>query len=74
MEIEYLLCLSGSSEESVGRFPEFADAQIDHEVDPNEWDNIVGDERFAEVIASHRRWLPTKEAGQVPDLSCKPPR
>src|SRR5690606_16707978 len=26
--------------------------------DPNEWTNLAGDSRFAEVIREHRRWLP----------------
>ncbi len=26
--------------------------------DPNEWTNLAGDSRYAEVIREHRRWLP----------------
>jgi choline-sulfatase len=36
--------------------------------DPNEWNNLAGDPQFADVIASHRKWLPKPEAKQVPDL------
>ncbi|MFP6659636.1 MAG: sulfatase-like hydrolase/transferase, partial [Pirellulales bacterium] len=56
------------------RYADGSDELYDHENDPNEWDNIAGDERFAAVIASHRRWLPKNEAGQVPDLRRKPGR
>jgi hypothetical protein len=33
----------------------------DHKVDPNEWNNLAGDPQFADVIASHRKWLPKSE-------------
>ena len=56
------------------RYADGGEELYDHENDPNEWDNIAGDKRFAAVIASHRRWLPKNEAGQVPDLRRKPGR
>ena len=26
--------------------------------DPNEWKNLAGDNKYADVIAEHRRWIP----------------
>ena len=36
--------------------------------DLNEWNNLAGDPQFADVIASHRKWLPKMDAKQVLDL------
>lgn len=58
------------------RFIRYADGSeelYDHNADPNEWHNLADDERFEGVMASHRKWLPTTEAKQVPDLKRRPP-
>ena len=44
----------------------------DHDRDPHEWTNLAGDERFKDVIAWHREWMPKTEAEQVADYK-KPP-
>tara|TARA_R110002049_G_scaffold4601_5_gene32290 strand:+ start:410755 stop:412080 length:1326 start_codon:yes stop_codon:yes gene_type:complete len=53
------------------RYADDSEELYDHTVDPNEWNNLAGDESFAGVIASHRQWLPRREAKQVPDLKPK---
>lgn len=50
------------------RYADGSEELYDHHVDPNEWTNLADDSRHAEVIASHRRWLPQTETSQVPDL------
>ena len=50
------------------RHPNGTQQLYDHKLDPNEWNNLAGDPQFADVIASHRKWLPKPEAKQVPDL------
>lgn len=43
------------------RFIVYADGTeelYDHETDPHEWTNLIGDAKFAQVAAEHRRWLP----------------
>ena len=43
------------------RHPDGTQQLYDHKVDPNEWNNLAGDPQFADVIASHRKWLPKSE-------------
>jgi len=53
------------------RYISYADGTqelYDHESDPNEWNNLSSDPQYAEVIESHRRWLPKQEKQVVPDL------
>ncbi|MEM9366498.1 MAG: sulfatase [Planctomycetota bacterium] len=53
------------------RYIRYADGTqelYDHQGDPNEWNNLAGSKRFAPVIASHAKWLPTEEAEPVADL------
>lgn len=53
------------------RFICYADGSeelYDHEADPHEWTNLAGDDRFRDVLAEHRKWLPKHDAKQVPDL------
>ncbi len=40
----------------------------DHDVDPNEWENLASDARYNDVLIQHRTWLPKSEARQVRDL------
>ena len=30
--------------------------------DPNEWTNLAGDSRFANILSEHRHWLPKVNA------------
>ncbi len=50
------------------RYADGSEELYDHDADPHEWNNLAGDERLVDVIASHRRWLPGTEAAQVADL------
>ncbi|QDS98820.1 sulfatase-like hydrolase/transferase [Adhaeretor mobilis] len=50
------------------RYADGSEELYDHKVDPNEWDNVAGDERFKEVIARLQEWLPKQEAKQAPDM------
>lgn len=34
--------------------------------DPNEWNNVAGDPRYAEVVKEHRKWLPETSAQPAP--------
>ncbi|QEG00546.1 Choline-sulfatase [Stieleria maiorica] len=56
------------------RYADGSEELYDHDADPNEWHNLAGQKRYAEVIASHSKWLPTTEAKQVPDLKRRQPR
>jgi len=56
------------------RYADGSEELYDHEADPNEWHNLANEERFAGVIATLRKWLPTTEAKQVPDLKRRQPR
>ncbi len=38
----------------------------DMRADPNEWNNLAGDPKYADVIAEHRKWLPVKSAKPAP--------
>jgi len=53
------------------RYADGSEELYDHHSDPHEWSNLAGDERFADVIAQHRKWLPDSEANQVPNLKTK---
>ena len=50
------------------RYADGSEELYDHDADRNEWHNLANDKRYAEVVASHSKWLPTTEAKQVPDL------
>ena len=39
----------------------------DMRADPNEWHNLAGDPRYAEVIEQHRRWRPKTSAPPAPN-------
>lgn len=43
-----------------------------NDADSREWKNLASEKQHADVIAQHRKWLPTKEAKQARDL--KKPR
>jgi choline-sulfatase len=40
------------------RYADGAEELYDLESDPNEWKNLANDDRFPDVLAHHRRWLP----------------
>lgn len=59
------------------RFIRYADGSkelYDHDADPDEWHNLADKEQYADVIASHSKWLPETEAKQVPDLMSRKPK
>ncbi len=50
------------------RYIRYADGSqelYDHRRDPNEWNNLAGDEKYADVIAQHARWIPKVNAAPV---------
>jgi len=40
------------------RYRDDSEELYDHDADPNEWRNLAGDTKYADVIAAHRKWLP----------------
>jgi choline-sulfatase len=51
------------------RFIQYADGSeelYDMRHDPNEWFNLAADDRLAEVLREHRRWLPKHSAAPAP--------
>ncbi|MBX3423370.1 MAG: sulfatase [Pirellulaceae bacterium] len=41
------------------RYADGSEEFYDYRTDPREWHNVVGQSQYAELIAQHRRWLPT---------------
>ncbi len=50
------------------RYADGSEELYDHENDPHEWNNLAGHAEWKTVMQQHRKWLPRKEAKQVPDL------
>jgi choline-sulfatase len=48
------------------RYADGSEELYDIQTDPNEWHNLAGDPRMAEVIEEHRRWLPPSSAKPAP--------
>lgn len=48
------------------RYADGSEELYDHQTDPHEWTNLASDPLYAEVIASHCRWLPTVNEPSVP--------
>ncbi len=48
------------------RYADGSEELYDMRRDPNEWYNLAGDPKFADVIREHRRWLPKKNAKPAP--------
>ncbi|MEM7231267.1 MAG: sulfatase, partial [Planctomycetota bacterium] len=49
------------------RYADGTEELYDHERDPHEWTNLAQNGQFESVRASLRKWLPTRNADQVPD-------
>ncbi len=50
------------------RYSDGSEELYDHERDPHEWTNLAGKDEWREVLASHRKWLPSDEAPEVGEL------
>jgi len=50
------------------RYADGTEELYDHSNDPNEWYNVAGNPKNAEVIRRLKRWLPKTEALPAPDL------
>ena len=48
------------------RYADGSEELYDMRKDPNEWTNLVGEEKYANVIAEHRKWLPKTSAKPAP--------
>lgn len=48
------------------RYVDGAEELYDMQADPHEFHNIIDDERHADVVAAHRKWLPEKSAPPAP--------
>ncbi len=49
------------------RYADGGEELYDHAVDPDEWNNVVGDPAHAGVIAKMRKWLPKDDARPPPN-------
>lgn len=48
------------------RYHDGGEELYDHEADPNEWTNVAGDARYADVKKDLARWLPKADAPTAP--------
>ena len=39
--------------------------------DPNEWTNLAGDPKYADVIAEHKKWMPTGDLPPAPNSASR---
>ena len=53
------------------RYSDGSEELYDHPNDPNEWDNLAGSPKYAEVIERHAKWFPKNN---VPDAASSSPR
>ena len=44
------------------RYADGSDELYDMVNDPREWNNLIADKRYAEIVAEHRKWIPQAEA------------
>ncbi|MEM9830517.1 MAG: sulfatase [Bacteroidota bacterium] len=51
------------------RYADGSEELYDHEHDPREWNNVAGQQNYAEIIAELRKHLPQENANQVADLT-----
>ncbi|MDF1656888.1 MAG: sulfatase [Verrucomicrobiales bacterium] len=53
------------------RYIQYADGTeelYDHKEDPHEWENLADEAGLSDVVAEHRKWIPTVDASEVPLL------
>jgi len=50
------------------RYADGTEELYDHQHDPNEWNNLAADTRYATIIESLKVWLPTDNARPKPNL------
>ncbi|HEX8912400.1 MAG TPA: sulfatase [Humisphaera sp.] len=48
------------------RYADGSEELYDMQADPNEWTNLAKDAKHAEVLAEHRKWLPTVDVAHAP--------
>ncbi|MGC3969019.1 MAG: hypothetical protein QM775_17120 [Pirellulales bacterium] len=48
------------------RYADGTEELYDRRTDPNEWTNVVGDSRYADVVAEHKKWLPKIDLPPAP--------
>ncbi len=48
------------------RYADGSEELYDMKKDPNEWDNLAGDPKHADIIAEHRKWLPKPSRKPAP--------
>jgi arylsulfatase A-like enzyme len=48
------------------RYADGSEELYDERIDPNEWNNLASDAKFADIIAEHRQWLPKINVPPVP--------
>ena len=48
------------------RYADGSEELYDMRKDPNEWNNLARDSRYADVLQEHRRWLPESSAKPAP--------
>ncbi len=48
------------------RYADGSEELYDMQADPNEWNNLAGQAKYADVIAEHRRWLPKIDEPPAP--------
>lgn len=50
------------------RYADGSEELYDHDADPMEWTNLAGEETLQQIMAEHRKWLPSAEADPIGDL------
>ncbi len=55
------------------RYRDGSEELYDHDHDPHEWTNLANKEEWGDVMARHRKWLPTDEKPIARDLRRKAP-
>jgi len=48
------------------RYADGSEEFYDHQTDPQEWNNLAGNAKFAAIIEEHRRWLPRIDEPPAP--------
>ena len=53
------------------RYIQYADGTeelYDHQTDPNEWTNLAAENKYAKIMAEHKKWVPTENEPPKPNL------